>query len=161
MRRHFEGSKEKMLPDVEANYLWSNDPGDVNEKVLKMDDEYARTGMHRPNWGKDSQGKEKEVQIPKGKLLDQYSHPKESGSYFTPKDTPYEKLELNDSPDKRKLHRYEVIKDLPATESKVAQQPWNQNREYNPKEAAMQYKTKENAEKLIEQGYLKELPVEK
>lgn len=159
MRRRLENSEDKATLDTDTDFLWKNDPGDINEKVLKMDEEYARTGIHRPDWGKASQGKEKEVKIPRGKLLDQYSHSNQSGSYFAPKGTPYEKLELNDSPDKRKLHRYEVMKDLPATESKVAQQPWNQNRSYNPKEAATQYKTKKAAGKLVRQGYLKEVPV--
>lgn len=160
MKRRLGNLDDKVLPASEADYLWKNDPGDVNEKVLKMDEEYARTGMHRPDWGKDSQGREKEVKIPKGKLLDQYSHTNKGGSYFAPRDTPYEKLELNDSPDKRKLHRYEVMKDLPATESKVAQQPWNQKHRYNPKEAATQYKTKDNTDKLVKQGYLREVPID-
>lgn len=148
------------LSRAEADDLWKNDPGDVNEKVLKMDDKYARTGMHRSDWGKDSAGKEKNVKIPKGKLLDQYAHDDKGGSYFTPKGTAYEKLELNDSADKRKLHRYEVLKDMPVKESRVAQQPWNKDQKYDAKKAAIQYKTGERAEKLVEKGYLKEVPVE-
>lgn len=161
MRRKFEEFENKKISDVEAEYLWRNTPGDVNEKVLKMDDKYNKTGIHRPNWGKAELGKEKETTLPKGKLLDQYSHSNKGGTYFAPKDTPYEKLELNDSVDKRKLHRYEVMKELPARESKVAQQSWNEKHKYNPKEAATQYRTDENVKKLVSQGYLREVPIEK
>lgn len=50
---------------------------------------------------------------------------------------------------------------MPATESKVAGQPWNKNRECDTKERATQYKTKEDTDKLVRKGYLREVPIEK
>ncbi|MDO4332036.1 MAG: glycohydrolase toxin TNT-related protein, partial [Eubacteriales bacterium] len=146
---------------LENEQLLENDPGDVNEKVLKEDDYYYATGMHRPDWGDDSMGEKKETTIPKGTVLDQYSHPDSSGKYFAPEGTAYEKLELNDVPEKRELHRYEVMKDIPMTESKVGQQNWNKGQEYDPENAATQYQSDMNADELVEKGYLKEIPVEK
>lgn len=76
--------------------LAETDPGDVNDKVLKRDKNYYKTGIHRPDWRKAEGGKESRVRLAPGRVLDQYSHPGNTGKFFAPKGTDYEALQLND-----------------------------------------------------------------
>lgn len=189
-RRRYENELEDLdentdeLPeeteDVERSYsaeelqdIWNNDPGYVSERAMKrLDDpsvknsDYLKTGLHSRgllNYGKDAvEDTEQETLLSEGKVLERWGS--EEGSYLTEPGTDFSDLHLIVSEDKRERQSYEVIKPFWVTESKIAAQPFDEEKEdkkEKDKEPAVQYHARICVEDLVELGFLKKKEVEK
>lgn len=162
-------SSEMEYSEEELEDIWENDPGYLNETAMKdLDDpgvqnsEYMKTGFHNKgllNYEKDSvDNTEKNVELPVGKILERWGS--EEGSYLTDPEADYDSLHLNVSKDKLECNTYEVIKPFEVVESKIADQPFDEEKvdENSEKgERATQYKAGMCVEDLVELGFLKKV----
>ena len=146
-----------MVSEEELQYLIDNDYGAVNGHVFDFNDpRYAQEGILTPDWGNDSTDSGRDVVLPEGTRVVQYSHPDQTGTYFAPEGTNYDDLQLPDIADKRNLQVYEVQKGgLAVHESEVAVQPWNKTDTSPDGTGATQYKTTDPASVLVDRGLLK------
>lgn len=149
----------KELYDDFAGYTngdvrYENDGNNIEDATLPREysDEYKQTGLHRVSWSKDSlDGSEQEVILPVGTRIIQYAHEGTSGRYFASEGTDYSDLQLADSQDKRVLSTYEVVKELPITESIIAKQYFSN---FEGSGTTRQFKSEMTADELIKQGAL-------
>ena len=160
--------------DVERSYsmeelqdIWNNDPGYVNERAMKRLDDpsmkdsgYLKTGLHSQgllNYGKDAvDDTEKDTLLSEGKVLERWGS--EGGSYLTEPGTDFKDLHLNVSEDKLERNSYEVVRPFWVTESRIADQPFDEKGDDDSdenKEPAVQYHAHICVEDLIELGFLK------
>lgn len=149
----------KELYDDFAGYTngdvrYENNGKNIEDATLPREysDEYKQTGIHRVSWSKDSlDGSEQEIILPVGAKLIQYAHEGTSGRYFANEGTDYSDLQLADSQDKRVLSTYEVVKELPITESIIAKQYFSNSEGSG---TTRQFKSELTADELVEQGTL-------
>ena len=158
-----EYEKKRVPNDVESytkeeiKDLWDNDTGYMNAEFLLMDKHYNETGIRKEAYSKDSDGEPNIIRLNVGDRIIQYAHPERSGRYFAPEGTEYEDLQLADSKDKRILNVYEVLEQLPAEMSYVAEQEANKGKGLEFHEDVIQYKTEMLAEMLEAKGILKKI----
>lgn len=148
--------------------MYENDPGYVNEKVLDygnvLDSErntYQETGLHAGavRWGDYATGEGVEyATLEEGKILSRWGS--EEGSFASDADVDYDLLELPVSRDKNSQSLYQVLKPFPVEVSRVARQPWNEDREDGPEEEPVQYRMPIPVGDLVEKGYLRKLEEE-
>lgn len=140
---------------VNDNVIYENNGEDVktSNPIREYSDEYKQTGIHKVSWGDGSvENSEQVIILPVGTKLFQYSHEGTTGKYFfTNESTNYSELQLPDSQDKRILNKYEVVNDLSAIQSVVAQQYFS---DFVNHKNTLQFKTDLNAADLVEQGIL-------
>ena len=114
--------------------------------------EYKQTGLHRVSWSKDSlDGSEQEIILPVGTRIVQFAHEGTTGRYFANEGTEYSDLQLADSQDKRVQSTYEVVKELPITQSIIAKQYFSSSESSG---TTRQFKSEMTADELVKQGAL-------
>lgn len=145
--------------------LWDNTPGYVNERAMKnlgdpsiKDSGYLKTGLHSQgllNYGKDAvEGTEKDTLLSEGKVLERWGSA--TGTYLTEPGTDFKDLHLNVTEDKLERNIYEVVKPFWVTESRIADQPFDEKDDTERKrEPAVQYHVRICVEDLTELGFLK------
>lgn len=149
----------KELYDDFAGYTngdvrYENNGKNIEDATLPREysDEYKQTGIHRVSWSKDSlDGSEQEIILPVGTRIVQFAHEGTSGRYFANEGTDYSDLQLADSQDKRILSTYEVVKELPITQSVIAKQYFSNSENLG---TTLQFKSEMTADELVEQGAL-------
>lgn len=149
----------KELYDDFAGYTngdvrYENSGKNIEDATLPREysEEYKQTGLHRVSWSKDSlDGSEQEIILPVGTRIIQFAHKGTSGRYFANEGTDYSDLQLADSQDKRILSTYEVVKDLPITQSALAKQYFSNSQNLD---TTLQFKSEMTADELVERGAL-------
>lgn len=127
---------------------------DIN-KTSQYGKEYIETGLHKVSWSKDADDNTKrKITLNPGTVLIQYQHNKSTGKYFADENEKYENLQLYDSQDKRKLNRYEVIKDFEVEESIIEKQYFDDE---TLDKKTIQYFSEQNANKLVKLGILRKI----
>lgn len=117
--------------------------------------EYIETGLHKVSWSKDADDKtRRKITLNPGTVLIQYQHSKSPGKYFADENEKYENLQLYDSQDKRKLNRYEVIKDFEVEESIIEKQYFGDE---TLDKKTIQYFSDQNANELVKLGILRKI----
>lgn len=147
----YDKNEKQEYTQEELNEIWDNDPGYVNERVMKelpsydeetgellsdkykiISDIYLKEGLHVDviDWGPESvPGTEKRVELEQGTVLVRWGN--EAGHFATPEGTEYEDLQLPTSEDKREKNEYVVLKSFGGADSdivkqsEIATQNWN------------------------------------
>lgn len=140
---------------INGNVIYENNGEDVktSSPIREYSDKYKQTGIHKVSWGDSSvENSEQIIVLPAGTKLSQYSHEGTTGRHFFEDESiDYSELQLPDSQDKRILNKYEVVNDLSAMQSVIAQQYFSDS--VNLKNT-LQFKTDLKAADLVEQGIL-------
>ncbi len=138
----------------ELKDLYDSFPGDINEKVTNYEtDKYKNNGIRCVDWGTDAEGKIREINLHKGKIISRYkSNDARTGHYFCEHDENFELLQLPYSEDKYEKCNYIVLKEFPVLKSKIAVQSWNCE---SNKKRGSQYYSKLNENDLLNFGYIK------
>lgn len=124
-------------------------------KTTQYGKEYIETGLHKVSWSNDADDKTKrKITLNPRKILIQYQHNKSVGKYFADENEKYENLQLYDSQDKRKLNRYEVIKDFEVEESIIEKQYFGDE---TLDKKTIQYFSEQNANELVKLGILRKI----
>ena len=137
-----------------GNVRYENSGKNIEDATLPREysEEYKQTGLHRVSWSKDSlDGSEQEIILPVGTRIVQFAHEGTTGRYFANEDTDYSDLQLADSQDKRVQSTYEVVKELPITQSIIAKQYFSSS---ESSETTRQFKSEMTADELVKQGAL-------
>ncbi len=161
----------------ELEDLYANDPGYVNERVMKQlpggkkldtdrgvlspDGPYMQFGLHDDltDWHADAvEGTEKETVLQPGKRVERWGS--EEGRYLTEEGTEFDDLHLNVSKDKLEKTVYEVVEPIDVTESVIANQPFDEESD-NRKGNAKQYRCNICIGDLVDMGKLKRVEEEK
>ncbi len=149
----------KELYDDFAGYTngdvrYENSGKNIEDATLPREysEEYKQTGLHRVSWSKDSlDGSEQEIILPVGTRIVQFAHEGTTGRYFANEGTEYSDLQLADSQDKRVQSTYEVVKELPITQSIIAKQYFSSSESSG---TTRQFKSEMTADELVKQGAL-------
>ncbi len=149
----------KELYDDFAGYTngdvrYENSGKNIEDATLPREysEEYKQTGLHRVSWSKDSlDGSEQEIILPIGTRIIQFANEGTSGRYFANEGADYSDLQLADSQDKRVLSTYEVVKELPITQSIIAKQYFSTSESSG---TTRQFKSEMTADELVEHGAL-------
>ena len=149
----------KELYDDFAGYTngdvrYENSGKNIEDATLPREysEEYKQTGLHRVSWSKDSlDGSEQEIILPVGTRIVQFAHEGTTGRYFANEGTEYSDLQLADSQDKRVQSTYEVVKELPITQSIIAKQYFSFSESSG---TTRQFKSEMTADELVKQGAL-------
>ena len=136
--------------DEKKDYL--NDPKQYLDNYLQNREKgikYVNEGIHSTPWGKDKDDTPHQEVLPIGKIISRAGD--ESGTYFGDDNIDFVDRQIDTF---APIHRYEVIKELPVTQSTVAQQKWAPERNNT---STQQYQTEKPVSELLDE-YLREIP---
>jgi uncharacterized protein RhaS with RHS repeats len=94
-------------------------------------------------------GTTKDVILERGEVVDRYGYP--GGTFVSPISVKYENRALMPGTHLKPYHKYVVQKQVPASQGTIA--PW-----FGEPGGGTQYEFKEPIQKLLDDGYLKEVP---